>query len=65
MRRRDREVRCPACGHPREEASVVGKTSTIKRGVKTVYEVLRCRCGKIYRGEIIEKRELPKRVTGG
>ena len=64
MRRRDKEVRCPACGSTREAASVVGKTSTIKRGVKTVYEVLRCGCGKIYRGEVLEKRELPKRVTG-
>ncbi|WP_457554561.1 hypothetical protein [Candidatus Pyrohabitans sp.] len=64
MRRRDKEVRCPACGSTREAASVVGKTSSIKRGVKTVFEVLRCRCGKIYRGEVLEKRELPKRVTG-
>lgn len=39
----------------------VGKTQSVERGVRTVYEALRCDCGNYFRGKVLEKVELKRR----
>lgn len=58
------ELTCPGCGKSAEQAAVVGRTTAVKRGVRRIYQVLRCPCGRIYRGYLMEEKELPARANG-
>lgn len=49
------EVRCEACGEACDEDAVVGKTTVRNRGKITVYNVISCKCGNIFKGELISE----------
>jgi hypothetical protein len=57
----EEEIRCASCGKLREDGMVVGKTQSVERGVRSVFEVLSCSCGNIYRGKVLERKKLEKR----
>ena len=59
--KKEEEIRCLTCGKTREEALKVGKTQSVERGVRTVYEALKCDCGNYFRGKVLEKVELKRR----
>jgi hypothetical protein len=52
------EIRCPYCGKAYAESMVVGKIRTFHRGVRSIYEVALCSCGKTFRGNILEEKKL-------
>jgi hypothetical protein len=55
------EVPCPECGRPYTPQEVVGKTQTFDQGIRSVYDVVLCPCGRTYRGRKISEKKLPKR----
>jgi DNA-directed RNA polymerase subunit RPC12/RpoP len=52
------EYVCPNCWQPYKETDVVGKTTAVKGGVRSTYEVVRCTCGKIFRGRKVAEKIL-------
>jgi uncharacterized C2H2 Zn-finger protein len=54
-------LQCPQCWRHYNEDNVVGKTTAIKEGIKSTYEVVHCSCGKIFRGRKVDEKQLPRR----
>lgn len=57
----EEDVRCPHCGKPYAECTVVGKVRTYQKGVRSTYEVTLCPCGETFRGNILGEEKLPPR----
>ncbi|NOZ76605.1 MAG: hypothetical protein GXO65_02805 [Euryarchaeota archaeon] len=60
---KEEEIRCASCGKVREGNMVVGKTQSVEAGVRSIYEVLTCTCGNIYRGRVLEQKKLERRYA--
>ncbi|MDP7080015.1 MAG: hypothetical protein QF415_09005 [Candidatus Undinarchaeales archaeon] len=58
------KIQCPSCGAIGTDEMVVGKTDVNKRGVREIHNVMKCTCGKVYRGKITKSIKFADRPRG-